>query len=248
MDKVKNNNLYRHCCCAFAKAIAKQGKAKNFKHYALFQRISAFAGITIFICVLLISSCSGPSHHEHSPLVQIEKHSKNNIKYMVSSDAYTYDIEKVAVTDTENDTLFFTPNRVKHLISFPCNNCHTQELSKMISNDVLGKKAHWNIQLNHATEEALTCITCHSSNDVEYLTLNNNKKIDFNKSQKVCMQCHSTQYNDWIGGAHGKKLGGWAPPRVSNTCVNCHDPHSPAFETRWPSRLNTVKIQELDPK
>ncbi len=207
------------------------------------------AGMTVlFIFVLLITSCSGPSHNDHGPLAQIEKHSNNNIEYTVSSDAFTYDIEKVAVTNSENDTLFFTPNRENHLVSYPCNNCHTQELGKMVSEDPSGKKAHWNIELKHATEEVLTCVTCHNNNNVEHLRLNNNKEVSFNKSQNVCMQCHSTQYKDWVGGAHGKKLGGWAPPRVSNTCVNCHDPHSPAFEHRWPSRLNTVKIQELDPK
>ncbi|MCF6359620.1 MAG: cytochrome c family protein [Cyclobacteriaceae bacterium] len=247
MDKIKNNKLYRHSC---------EGRNLS-KKYPLFQKIPAKAGImekligmTFLLggLLLIFSSCSGPSHKDHGPLAEIEKHSNAAIDYTVSSAPFTYGIEKVAVTNSENDTLFFTPNRTNHILSFPCNNCHTQPLSKMASNDPSGKKAHWNFQLNHATEEALTCLTCHSSNDVEYLRLNNNKKVGFNKSQKVCAQCHSTQYNDWVGGAHGKKLGGWAPPRVSNTCVNCHNPHSPGFETRWPSRLNTIKIQELDPK
>ncbi len=212
------------------------------------RQIPAFARMAaLFGLVLLLASCSGPSHNDHGPLAQIKKHSKSNIEYTVSSDEFTAEIEKVAVTNAENDILFFIPNRVNHLVSFPCNNCHTKALGNMVSDDPTGKKAHWNIKLNHATADALTCVTCHSSNNVEYLRLNNKKEISFNQSQKVCAQCHSTQSNDWVGGAHGKTIGGWAPPRVSNTCVNCHDPHSPAFETRWPSRLNTVKIQELDP-
>ena len=70
------------------------------------------------------------------------------------------------------------------------------------------------------------------------------KSIDFNSSYKLCSQCHSSQFEDWKGGAHGKRIGGWAPPRASLTCVNCHNPHSPSFETRWPSRFNTEQIEE----
>ena len=42
----------------------------------------------------------------------------------------------------------------------------------------------------------------------------------------------------------GKKVAGWAPPRASLTCVNCHNPHKPSFETRWPSVYNTKKAKE----
>ena len=48
----------------------------------------------------------------------------------------------------------------------------------------------------------------------------------------------------WTGGAHGKKLESWAKPRASMTCVNCHNPHSPSFKTKWPARFNTQKVKE----
>jgi len=204
--------------------------------------------LPIGVFLVLISACSSPSHKHQGPFSEIKNNSNPHIEYSISSEPYTNDIEKIAVTNSAEDTLFFTPNRVNYLVSFPCNNCHNQDLDKMVSTDPFGKNAHWDIKLNHATTEALTCITCHSSNNVEQLRLNSEKQISYNKSQKVCAQCHSTQTKDWLGGAHGKTIGAWAPPRVSNTCVNCHNPHSPSFETRWPSRLNTVKIKELDPK
>lgn len=28
------------------------------------------------------------------------------------------------------------------------------------------------------------------------------------------------------------------------TCVNCHNPHNPSFETRWPVQFNTQKVIE----
>jgi nitrate/TMAO reductase-like tetraheme cytochrome c subunit len=70
------------------------------------------------------------------------------------------------------------------------------------------------------------------------------QSIDFNASYKVCAQCHSNQFEDWKGGAHGKKVAGWAPPRASMTCVNCHNPHNPGFEKRWPVQFNTQKAIE----
>jgi len=199
------------------------------------------------IIILFVGACTGPSHNE-GLLVEVAKHNNKEIKYAISSDYLVGDIEKIAITNKANDTLFFIPNRTDHLLSFPCSSCHTTDLNKMNSQDPLGKKAHWQIKLNHATKGDLTCFTCHSAVNLEQLTLISNKKISLNQSQKLCAQCHSTQSNDWLGGAHGKQLGSWLPPRVSNTCVSCHNPHSPAFEKRWPSRFNTVKIKELDPK
>ena len=36
-------------------------------------------------------------------------------------------------------------------------------------------------------------------------------------------------------------LVGWAPPRASLTCVNCHNPHIHSWfrVPRWPARYNT---------
>ena len=60
-------------------------------------------------------------------------------------------------------------------------------------------------------------------------------KVTFDHSYQVCAQCHARQVSDWAGGAHGKRMGGWAPPRVVAGCPACHDPHRPAWETRWPA-------------
>lgn len=126
MDKIKNQ--LRH---------SRSSVRHSFKGGILFQNngIPAYVGMISIACILVIGACSGPSHNDHGPLAQIEKHSNSNIEYTVSSDPYTYDIEKVAVTNSVNDTLFFIPNRKNHLVSFPCNNCHTQELSNMVSDD-----------------------------------------------------------------------------------------------------------------
>lgn len=79
----------------------------------------------------------------------------------------------------------------------------------------------------------------------ELVTLTGNQ-LDFNNSYKLCSQCHSPQFEDWKGGAHGKKVAGWAPPRASMTCVNCHNPHDPGFKTKWPARFNTKKAEQRE--
>ena len=106
------------------------------------------------------------------------------------------------------------------------------------------KKAHWDVSVAHADLNTMNCVTCHNPENMDNLKSLTGNTIDFNASYKLCSQCHTKQFQDWKGGAHGKQIGGWAPPRASMTCVNCHNPHKPAFETKWPARFNTQTIKE----
>jgi nitrate/TMAO reductase-like tetraheme cytochrome c subunit len=63
-------------------------------------------------------------------------------------------------------------------------------------------------------------------------------------SYQLCAQCHNSQVKDWVGGAHGKNLSGWKSARVSKLCVECHNPHSPALDKRWPSRYNSQMVSQ----
>lgn len=140
---------------------------------------------------------------------------------------------------------FFTEKRSDHLISFPCSNCHNQPLEGMQINRSLNqRKSHWNIHLSHAGDNTMNCTTCHAENDMDKLSSLTGQKFNLDESYKLCGQCHSTQYKDWQGGAHGKQLNGWTPPRVAKTCVGCHNPHKPAFPSRFPARLNTNDLSE----
>ena len=75
---------------------------------------------------------------------------------------------------------------------------------------------------------------------MESLRTLNGQAVAFDHAYQVCAQCHSSQAKDWAGGAHGKRLGGWAPPRVVASCTACHDPHRPALDKRWPSRASRL--------
>ena len=203
-----------------------------------------FKNINRISCLVLLMvlsiSCKHKEHEYHSITDKIEAESKHYKGTSISSDKYIDGMNMIEVT--ENEITFLIPTRKDKIKSFKCTECHTQPLAKMQTKDI--KKAHWNIKLNHAESTTMNCVTCHNSTNMDELRSITGHGIDFNKSYKLCSQCHQQQYKDWTGGAHGKRIESWAPPRASLTCVNCHNPHSPSFETKWPARFNTQKIKE----
>ncbi len=202
--------------------------------------------IKIFICLLvLVSTNFSCKHHEneyHNIIDKIEAESKNYHGTSISSDAFIGDIPTIEITEGEHT--FLIPERKSQIKSFNCTECHTKPLEQMQSDGA--KKAHWDIDLIHANENTMNCITCHNGNDMDNLKSITNNSIDFNKSYQLCNQCHTKQFEDWKGGAHGKRIGGWAPPRASMTCVNCHNPHNPKIQSKWPARYNTRKAKERE--
>ncbi|MCD8399989.1 cytochrome c family protein [Tenacibaculum finnmarkense] len=191
-----------------------------------------FLGI---VFLLIITSCKHKKDEYHSVTDKIEAKSKHYKGTSISSEKYTANLKLVEVT--ENGITFSIPDRKGAIKSYACTECHSKPLQKMQEKDI--KKAHWNIKLNHADANTMSCTTCHNGNNMDNLKSITGHAIDFNNSYKLCSQCHQKQYKDWTGGAHGKRIGSWAPPRASMTCVNCHNPHSPGFDTRWPAKFNT---------
>ncbi|MDN5202308.1 cytochrome c3 family protein [Fulvivirgaceae bacterium BMA10] len=208
------------------------------------------SAICLFIVpLMLFEACSG-SHEEgagHESLLEtIKRKEKDSIENDVNLHELMRDVKKVLAEVPESERQFYVLERKSELKSFPCTNCHNVPLSSLQSDFAKQqkKKAHWEIELVHANKDIMDCNTCHDQNDLNSLVLLNGKKVDFDQSFKQCAQCHSTQYNDWLGGAHGKRVLGWADPKVIYNCVNCHVPHEPALPTRWPARLNTAKLKE----
>jgi cytochrome c553 len=94
---------------------------------------------------------------------------------------------------------------------------------------------HTGMQFGHG---ALTCNSCHNPDDRNTLRAANGKTIAFEDTMELCGQCHGPQTRDYRNGAHGGMNGYWdlsKGPRVRNNCVNCHDPHDPAFPTMMPA-------------
>lgn len=196
----------------------------------------------VVICLCMLSCTQNKEHKYHTVIDKIKSESISSEKITVTSEVFNENVKTVTVN--EDGYEFLIPDRKSQITSFNCSECHTEPVENLRQSQIGGKAAHWDIKVVHASEETMNCATCHTSNNMDNLHSITGSEIDFNYSYKLCSQCHQEEFKDWKGGAHGKQLGGWAPPRLSNTCVNCHNPHKPSFEKRWPVRFNTQKVKE----
>jgi hypothetical protein len=200
-------------------------------------------GLLVVALLVGLTMVSCKNHHEeeyHSVTDKIKSESKHYDGISIASDKFIEELNLMEIT--EGGHTFLVPDRKSEIKSYACSECHTKPLSELKGKDI--KKSHWNIKLKHANEDMMNCVTCHNGDDMDNLKSLTGKKIDFNNSYKLCSQCHTKQFEDWKGGAHGKRIGSWAPPRASLTCVNCHNPHKPGFDSRWPAKFNTQKVHE----
>lgn len=198
------------------------------------------------VLLLAVISCGHKSHDSHSTVgAKLREISVDSISYQLDGKELLKDLETVMVKVENSKAEILVPARHMEIQSFECTNCHDKPLKQMQKSPG-PKKAHWDVQLVHGDANTMNCTTCHDSENMDVLKSITGNSISFNHSYNQCGQCHSQQKKDWLGGAHGKRLGGWVPPRTIATCVNCHNPHKPAFESRWPARLNTVKLQKQE--
>lgn len=196
--------------------------------------------VVLFYLAAIYWSCSG---NEHKSSMERIKASDKEISYEQNSLRHAEGMDLVWAELEDVDSAFLLPGRSTAIKSFPCSNCHSKSLESLKKEVTSLKKAHWDIDLVHAPQKVMNCATCHDMDKPDKLKSLVENEVSFDHSYQVCGQCHSTQYKDWKGAAHGKRLAGWMPPRISQTCVGCHNPHKPAFDTRWPSRLNTKKLE-----
>jgi len=188
----------------------------------------------LFALVVLLAGC----HEEAAKLkvAQIINSAKaKNPNAGLSSTPFLPEGERVEVTDYRGRPPFYVLARTPVVENYPCTVCHTVPLAQMRGATGSPKRAHWNVTLQHAPATVMTCGTCHAQNAPGTLQTLQDANVDFDHSYRLCAQCHFRQADDWAAGAHGKRDAGWAPPRVVMTCVQCHDPHHPAWGKRWPA-------------
>lgn len=193
--------------------------------------------LLLSIIAIGFASCHGGHSHPPSVLDQIAEGEKlydgMDLPYSVAEENHkTHHI-------TEGEFDFFVLERKHDIKSFPCSECHSVDLANLKNGE--DKKAHWDISIEHASESVMNCQSCHSESSPNHLTSNTGALIDFNESYRLCAQCHSPQYKEWLGGAHGKRVDSWVPPRISYSCTNCHNPHDPSFGHRWPARYKAAE-------
>jgi hypothetical protein len=214
-------------------------------------KIQALIGSAILMFVICVNCSPHPeeegeaqAHGEHL-LDQLKHHRHDSLHYAFSRFDQVDSARLVRTSGLAASTEpFLVPARQGEMKLFACTNCHNQPLATLQQGSATsGKKSHWDIELVHAPATTMQCATCHDANNMNQLHSLTGLPIEFNHSYQLCGQCHANQVKDWQGGAHGKQVGGWAPPRVSQTCTGCHNPHKPAFEKRLPSRLNTEMLK-----
>lgn len=191
--------------------------------------------------LILVTSCKGKKKEYHNLVEKIEAKSVPYARDSIqNSEKFNYeDLVKI----DEDDIHFYIKKRKTNIRSYACNECHSKPVDQL-HKEGLGKKAHWDITINHADTKTMACASCHNSENMNNLQSITGDPIDFDKSYQLCSQCHHSQVKDWIGGAHGKNISGWKSERVSKLCVECHNPHQPQIAKRWPSRYNSTMVDE----
>lgn len=121
-------------------------------------------------------------------------------------------------------------------VTVSCASCHAnfEPNFKVFAGEQL-QQFHQGLKFSHGK---LNCLSCHNSKNYNLLELAGDQSLDFSQSQTLCGQCHSKQRNDYEHGAHGGMNGHWDQKRgarLRKLCIDCHDPHSPAFPAMVPT-------------
>jgi hypothetical protein len=94
---------------------------------------------------------------------------------------------------------------------------------------------HRDIRLDHGINDQ--CFNCHDRFDRGRLLLRTGETVPFAEAPRLCGQCHGTTWRYWQRGVHGRSNGYWDTSRGTRrrlSCIECHDPHGPAFDPMTP--------------
>jgi hypothetical protein len=188
----------------------------------------------LIVLALLVAGCREEAA-ERKVLRITERAQATNPNAGLSSEPFLDGAARVEATGFSDRPRFFVIARTPAIQTYPCSACHTVPVERMRGPAGSPKRAHWDVRLHHAPPAVMSCGTCHTPDTPGTLHTLQGTKVDLDHSYQVCAQCHARPAGDWAGGAHGKRVGGWAPPRVVLACGQCHDPHQPRWDTRWPA-------------
>lgn len=168
-----------------------------------------------------------------------EERTPSSSKEEAASDRLTpetvADTSELVPVETVPGPTFYVRDRSGGIEQSPCSSCHAGSGEPTFPEGP--KRAHWDVEVNHGGNslgEDLSCRTCHRPDRPEVLRTVTGDTAPITRSHRQCAGCHQAQVRDWAGGAHGKRRRLWVGPRVVYGCAECHDPHDPALESRWP--------------
>lgn len=126
-------------------------------------------------------------------------------------------------------------------VTVSCVACHSLQAPDRVarSGDDL-QQFHQDLQFVHGN---LACLSCHNPLNYSALRLADGTEVEYASVMTLCGQCHPRQSNEYVHGAHGGMTGYWdltRGPRSRRICIDCHDPHAPAF----PHMIPTFKSRD----
>ena len=142
-------------------------------------------------------------------------------------------------------------------VGVSCSTCHSVlDTNRETRSSEQLEDFHQGLTFHHG---GLSCVSCHNAeSDYEDLRLADGTGVDFANVMQSCAQCHGKQKRDYDRGLHGGMTGYWdlhQGPRVRHNCIDCHDPHAPAYPTvtpvlppdqsGWSLRLNAAIEEQL---
>lgn len=147
-----------------------------------------------------------------------------------------------ATDSTPVRKISFRPEITLAGMTYRCSECHDLFPSPSETDRPLTQ--HQNIKREHGINNR--CFNCHHRTNREAYADDKGDPIPYNQPQILCAKCHGPVYRDWLHGVHGRSNGYWNPKygRMERLkCVECHDPHSPAFTPMAPAPgPNTLRM------
>lgn len=134
------------------------------------------------------------------------------------------------------------PETVIAGMTYRCSECHDLFPSPPETDRPLTQHRH--IVLEHGINAR--CFNCHNRQDRDAFADDRGDPIPFDQPPLLCAKCHGPVYRDWTHDVHGRTNGYWNAllgPKRRLKCVECHDPHAPAFQAMQPAPgPNTLRM------
>lgn len=117
-----------------------------------------------------------------------------------------------------------------------CTTCHaTRPPNATTASSADLDEFHGELMFAHGNNR---CLACHDATNYDAFHLADGTRVEMPELMTLCAQCHAAKVDEYAHGAHGGMNGAWDLRRGSRTrnhCIDCHDPHSPAFPRMVPT-------------
>lgn len=121
-------------------------------------------------------------------------------------------------------------------VTASCTTCHASRTPdvRTASSSALDE-FHGDLMFAHGNNR---CLACHDQRNYDVFHLADGSVVEPADVMTLCAQCHAAKVDEYAHGAHGGMNGAWdlrRGARTRNHCIDCHDPHAPAFPRMVPT-------------